>query len=273
MPVLLIFSYSKKIKNVTVTISVSLQPIYKKQKMKTFKLFSLFVAASLSLASVNAQTADEVVNKHIEAIGGAGNWKKVNSVVQTGTMSVQGMNLDVINTIVQLKGSRQDITAMGMANYMIVTPTAGWRFFPIQGQQAPEPITEEELKENQENLDIQGSFLDYKTKGHTVELLGKEEVDGTECYKVKLTSKAGKPTTYFIDTKTYLVLKSTTVAKANGQEAELSTTYSNYQKLPEGITFPMAVSIPFAPGMNLDFAITKVEINKAVDEAIFKPSK
>lgn len=241
--------------------------------MKAFKLFSLFVAGALSVATVKAQTADEIVGKHIDAIGGADNWKKVTSMVQTGSMTVQGANLDVVNTTLHMKGSRQDIVAMGMTNYQIMTPTAGWKFFPVQGQQSPEPITEEEVKEGQESLDLQGNFIDYKTKGHTVEALGKEDVDGTDCFKLKLTTKGGKATTYFLDAKTYLLIKSTTVVKANGQEAELSTTYSNYQKLPEGILVPMSMAIPFAPGMNLDFSIAKIEINKPVDEAIFKPSK
>jgi hypothetical protein len=240
--------------------------------MKTLKLFSLFVATAFSITIAKAQTADEVVNKHIEAIGGVENWKKVTSMVQTGSMSVNGLNLDVVNTAVHLKGTRQDIAAMGMNNYQILTPGAGWKFFPIQQQQAPEPLTEEEVKEGQDGLDLQGNFVDYKTKGHSVEALGKEDVDGTECFKLKLTSKSGKATTYYIDTKSYLVIKSTSVVKANGQEAELSTTYSNYQKLPEGITLPMSVSIPFAPGMNLDLIVSKVEINKTIDEAIFKPA-
>ena len=195
--------------------------------MKTLKLASLFIATALSLSTVKAQTADEIVNKHIEAIGGAENWKKVNSIVLTGTMSVQGMSLDVITTVLHNKGSRQDINAMGMNNYQILTPTAGWSFFPIQGQQAPEPMTADDVKEGQTDLDAQGSLVDYKAKGHTVELIGKEDVDGTECFKLKLALKTGKTETYFIDPKTYYVLKSVSIKKANGQEAEVSTVLSN----------------------------------------------
>ena len=241
--------------------------------MKTLKFLSLFVVAALSLATVKAQTADEIVNKHIEAIGGLENWKKVNSMVLTGTMSVQGMSLDVITTVLHNKGSRQDINAMGMNNYQILTPTAGWSFFPIQGQQAPEAMTADDVKEGQTDLDAQGSLIDYKAKGHTVELIGKEDVDGTECFKLKLALKTGKTETYFIDPKTYYIVKLVSIKKANGQEAEVSTGLSNYQKLPEGIVVAMSVSVPFGPGVNFDYIISKVEVNKAIDEAIFKPAK
>lgn len=241
--------------------------------MKTLRLFALFLTASFSLAAVKAQTADEIINKHIQAIGGLENWKKVSSVIQTGSMTVQGMNLDITMTVLNTKGSRQDINAMGMNNYVIVTPTEGWRFFPIQGQQAPEAMTADDVKESQDGLDAQGALVDYKAKGHSIELLGKEDVDGTECFKLKLNHKGGKTDTYFIDPSTFYLVKSVSIMKANGQEAEVTTGYSNYQKLPEGIVVPMSMNVPLAPGFNVDLTISKVEINKAVDEAIFKPAK
>lgn len=245
----------------------------KKEQMKILKSVSLLLVTAFSFTTIKAQTADEIVTKHVEAIGGTENWKKVNSMIMTGTMSVQGMNLDVITTVLHNKGSRQDVNAMGMNNYQILTPTEGWNFFPIQGQQAPEAMTADDVKDGQSNLDAQGSLVDYKAKGHSVELIGKEEIDGTECHKLKLTLKSGKSETYFIDAKTFYVLRVVSVKKANGQEAELSTTLSNYQKLPEGVVVAMSISVPFGPGVNFDYSISKVEINKAIDEAIFKPAK
>jgi hypothetical protein len=241
--------------------------------MKSVKLFSLFVATAFSFATVKAQTADEVITKHIEAIGGLENWKKVTSLVQTGTMAVQGMNIDVVNTIVHNKGSRQDINIMGMNNYVIITPTAGWSYMPVQQKTEVEPMTEEQVKQGQDALDIQGSLVDYKAKGHAVELLGKEDVDGTECFKLKVTKKDGGVETNFIDPKTYYIVKSTQVKKADGQETEVSYSFSNFTKLPEGIVVPMGMTIPLGPGFNADFTIAKVEVNKAIDESIFKPAK
>lgn len=240
--------------------------------MKAFKLFSLFVAGALSVATVKAQTADEIVNKHIDAVGGTANWKKVTSMVQTGTMALNGMSIDVVNTVVHQKGSRQDITIMGMNNYVIITPTAGWMFMPVQQKTEVEPMTAEQVKGGQDGLELQGNLVDYKAKGNSVELLGKEDVDGTECFKLKLTKKDTSVITYFIDSKSYYVVKTTTVKKADGQESEVSITFSNYQKLPEGIVVPMALVVPLGPGMNADFSIAKVEINKPIDESVFKPA-
>lgn len=233
--------------------------------MKKFFLSILVIA---TVGFTYAQTADEIVNKHIEAIGGTDAWKKVNSMVTTGTLKMQGAEIPISLTVLNGKGSRQDITVMGMPGYQIVTPTQGWKFMPFQGQKEVEPITADDLKEAQDELDVQGSLVDYKTKGHTVELLGTDDVDGVDAFKLKETLKSGKTQTIFIDPKTYYIIRVISKQKANGNEVDVTTNLNNYQKLPEGIMVPLSIGLPFA-----EMVISKVEINKPIDENIFKPSK
>ncbi|MCY7311217.1 MAG: hypothetical protein LH619_10605 [Chitinophagaceae bacterium] len=230
--------------------------------MKRLLFSFLFLAVA---ATAISQTAEEIIAKHIEAIGGAENWKKVNSVKMEGTMQVQGAEVAVTQTILHGKGSRQDISIMGMTGFSIITPAKGWNYMPFQGQATPEAMTAEDLAESQEQLDAQGNLIDYAAKGHTVEYLGKDEVDGTGCYKLKVNKKGGSPETMYIDTKTNYLLRSVTLRKANGQEAEVTTNFSNYEKLPEGIVIPKSITLPFG-----EMIVTKVTINGTVDEAIFK---
>ncbi len=233
--------------------------------MKRF-LLSLIAVASLSFSF--AQNADEIVNKHIEAIGGADAWKKINSIITTGTITVQGAEVEVTQTVLNGKGSRQDLSVMGMNGYSIVTPAQGWNFMPFQGQKTPEPITADDLKEAQEQLDVQGTLIDYKTKGHSIEYLGTEDIDGVETLKLKETLKSGKTQTIFFDPKSHYIVRVISKQKANGKETDVTTNLSNYQKTPEGILIPMSIMLPFG-----ELVISKVEINKAVDENIFKPAK
>src|ERR1035437_5039 len=232
------------------------------------KKFFLSILTIATVGFTYAQTADEIVNKHIEAIGGADAWKNVNSMVTTGTLKVQGAEIAISLTVLNGKGSRQDITFMGMNGYQIVTPTQGWKFMPFQGQKEVEPITADDLKEAQDELDVQGSLVDYKTKGHTVELLGTDDVDGVDAFKLKETLKSGKTQTIFIDPKTYYIIRVISKQKANGNEVDVTTNVSNYQKLPEGIMVPLSIGLPSG-----EMVISKVEINKPIDENIFKPSK
>jgi hypothetical protein len=235
--------------------------------MKFLRIALLGIATSFATFA-QAQTADEIVNKHIDAIGGAANWKKVNSVVQEGTMTVQGsIQVDVKVTALNGKGARTDIAAMGMNGYQIITPGAGWGYMPFGGQTKAEPYTADQVKDGVDELDTQGTLVDYKTKGHNVTLIGKEDVDGVEAHKLQLTLKGGKVQTLFVDPKTFYIIKMVSKQNVNGQEIEQSTTLSNYKKLPEGIVVPMSISTQMG-----ELVINKVEINKPVDETIFKPS-
>ncbi len=226
-------------------------------------ILSLLVLASAF--TVKAQTADEVIAKHIAAIGGADNWKKVNSMKMEGILQVQGAEVNVVVTVLHGKGMRQDISVMGMTGYEIVTPTEGWDFMPFQGQTEPEAKTAEELAEAQDNLDAQGELIDYAAKGHKVELIGKEDVEGTECFKLKVTKKGGSVSTLFFDPKTFYIVQSKSTQKANGQEMEVTTSFSNYEKLPEGIVVAKSLTLPFGE-MNM----SKITVNGPVEESFFK---
>ena len=235
--------------------------------MKLIRTSAIAILAMLVSVFTFAQTAEEIVAKHIEAIGGAAAWKKVNSLYYEGKITVQGAEVNVTLTALNGKGVRQNISFGGMTGYQIVTPTAGWNFMPFQGQAAPEAMTADQLKESADDLDAQGKLIDYKSKGHTVEYLGKDDVEGTECFKLKITSKAGNVETVFIDPKSYYIVRSVAKKTANGQESNVQTDLSNYQKLPEGIVVPF--SIKLSEG---ELVISKAEVNKQVDESTFKPS-
>ena len=233
----------------------------------TKNIISAIAFAFISFSSI-AQTTDEIIAKHIEAIGGKANWDKLVSMRTEGTVKAQGAEIKITNTQVHKKATRTDIALMGMNGYNILTTTEGWSFMPFQGQTKPEPITADELKIGQDELDIMDEFLTYKLLGKKLEDLGKDDVDGTECFKLKLTDKDGQETTLFIDPSNYFIIKETSKIKANGQEMENSSTFSNYKKTDGGIFIPMNIGGGFG-----DMEITKVEINPTIDESIFKLPK
>jgi hypothetical protein len=235
--------------------------------MKALRI-ALLAIVTMSASIVHAQTADEVVTKHIEATGGADAWRKVNSLKTEGMLTVQGnIQIPVVITQLHNKGMRAEFSVMGQNAYQIMTPTAGWNYMPFQGHTKPEPSTADQVKDAEDDLDAQGSLVDYKAKGHSVALIGKEDFEGVEAHKLQLTLKGGKVMTMLIDPKTFYVLKMSSKQNVNGQEVESSFTMANYKKLPEGIVVPMSITRPEG-----EMVITKVTVNGPVDEAIFKPS-
>ncbi|GAO41609.1 hypothetical protein [Flavihumibacter petaseus] len=238
--------------------------------MKAVKL-AFLAAAILGSISSSGQTADELVDKYLNAIGGKENLKKINSFISTGSMQVQGADVTIVSTVLQAKGNRQDIMVMGMNGYTIVTPTAGWTFMPWTGQTAAEEMPKETVAQGGDQIDAQGPLVDYKSKGHTVEFAGREDVNGVSCYKLKINYKGGKQDTWYLDPTTYYLLKSVTRLKVNGTDMEQTTTFSNYQKQADGYVVPMSINVPLGMGINADLTLSKVEYNKPVDESVFKP--
>ena len=229
----------------------------------------LFIFASFITLGLNAQTVDEIIGKHIEALGGKEKLESLKTVKMEANLSVQGMDIPVVITRVHNTGQRVDITAMGMSGYVITTPTAGWQFMPFMGQTAAEALPEDAVKESADEFDLHGSLLNYKEKGNTVELVGKEAVDGTECFKVKLTTKLGKTRTLFIDPKNYYLIRLVQKANVMGQEQEVTVNYGDFKKTEDGYVFAHSIGGAFGQG---DMVVTKIEVNKPVDEKLFKPS-
>ncbi|MDP3392233.1 hypothetical protein [Sediminibacterium sp.] len=230
--------------------------------MKKILLSVLVVVAAI--ASLSAQTADEVINKYVTAIGGAEKWSKIQSLKVEGQIEVQGVAIPFTMQAVHMKGMRVDAEFQGNVIIDITTPTKGWSQNPLMGKSSLEAITADELKSKLDELDVQDEFVNYKEKGSTVEFLGKEEEEGTSYNKVKLTTKNGNEKTYYFDLVTNLIYKEESTIKQQGQEMKQAVKYLDYKTLENGI------KMAFKSDMGMMMMVTnKVTINPTIDEAIF----
>jgi hypothetical protein len=239
------------------------------------KAFSIALVALTTIGTVavsQAQTADEIIAKHINAIGGKEKLAQINSIYQESSIEVMGNEATSTTTIVNGKAFKNEVNFGGQKIVQCITDKGGWSINPLTGQNTAEPMPEEQVKALQEQIDIGGPLLNYATKGHKVELIGKEEVNGVNAYKVKVTTANKVESVYFIDPATYYVLKSVTKTNMNGQDIETSILYSNYQKTDFGYVLPYSTEMNLPQGFTIKSTTKKVEINKPVDENIFKAS-
>lgn len=233
--------------------------------MKKLFIPVLMVASLIGSSFIaNAQSADEIVDKYIAAIGGKDNWKKVKSMKVEGAIQVQGIEIPYTVNAVHMKGNRMQGEFQGNVFIEITTPDKGWSQNPMMGKATLQPMTEDELKTKVDDLDIQSPFIDYKEKGSSIESLGKDEEDGNEYYKIKLTTKNKNETTYFFDTKTFLVYKQETILKQQGQELKMAVKSLDYQTVDGGIKVPFKVD----QGQMI-MATKKVTVNPTIDEKLF----
>ncbi len=229
------------------------------------KVFLSLAVIFSAVFTLTAQTADEVVAKYITAIGGAEKWSKIQSLKVEGQIEVQGIAIPFTMQGVHMKGNRVDAEFQGNKIIDITTPTKGWSQNPLSGKMTLGPIPDEELKSKVDDLDLQDAFVDYKGKGSTIEFLGKDEEDGNEYFKIKITTKNGNEKTYFFDTKTYLAYKVESMTKQQGQDVKTSVKLLDYQMIDFGI------KMSFKSDMGQMMMVTKkVTVNPTIDETIFK---
>lgn len=242
---------------------------YKNKYMKTLRNSSVFVlAAVLACTNLQAQTADEIVSKHIAAIGGKAAVDAVKSLYIESNVEVMGTDAPSTTWIVSGKGYKNEVMFNGSKIQQCVTDKGGWMVNPMMGQTSAVAIPDEQLKTLKGQINVGGPLYDYAGKGNKIELLGTDSAD----YKVKLTSTAGLIITFFINQKTYLIDKTVSTASIQGQDMETTVLFSDYRKLDGGyvLNFGQQVSLPM---YTLNITHKKVEVNKPVDPAIFDMPK
>ncbi|MCF0054094.1 outer membrane lipoprotein-sorting protein [Dyadobacter sp. LJ53] len=234
--------------------------------MKTTKLFVAFAAALISAGSY-AQTVDEIVDKHVAALGGMDKIKAVNTVITERSLAVQGMEIPTKTVLVVGKSLRNESTVMGNSMVQVVDDSKGWMIRPTQmgGTGEPEDMPADQLKQQIASLDPFGGLVNYKEKGNKVELVGKEKLDKKDVYHLKVTSKEGTTMDEYLDAETYLV--SRVKVDMNGQSGEIDL--SDYKEV-EGVKFPNTMDITNAQMGTMSFITSKVSVNTPVDSAIFK---
>ncbi|MBO9731609.1 MAG: hypothetical protein J7623_23410 [Chitinophaga sp.] len=234
--------------------------------MTRIKFFTLLAALLIAGVATYAQTVDEIIAKNIVAMGGQAKLKEIKSQYIEGNMEVQGMTVPIKRWVKQDEAMRLEFAVQGTDNIQVVTRTGGWSLMPVMMQTTPQDLDPQMQKLLQTQLDVRGELYDYKAKGKKIELLGKEPVDGTTAYKLKVTSAEGLEGTAFLDANTYLLIKTINKVNIQGQDAEITVTMSDYKKTPEGLAYPGTTEQ--SPG-GVKINITKIETNGTVADTLF----
>ena len=152
----------------------------------------LAVVALLGPPTVAAQTLDEIVARHVAARGGREALAAVRTVRMTGR-AIAGPGRDAIvrREIARPGRIRTEFVFQGTTGVYAWDGSAGWRVSPLDGGFEPEPLPAEDAAAAVEQTDIEGPLVDWKAKGHAVELVGKEALPGGPAYRLKVTLKSG----------------------------------------------------------------------------------
>jgi hypothetical protein len=231
----------------------------------------------LSVFFTHAQTAEEIINKHLDAVGGK---KKITSIESVKKVFQTDNEITGSGSIVMVEGvgARSESKGLFGTSIQIVNKKKGWSVVqtPLDDKAEVKELSETDrsLAFPGINLDLDEmfhwdnlmSYVRYSSlKYYTMTLLGKENVAGKECFKLKIKYDL-KTETWWVDGSTWYL-----VQRELGSGADATTIrYSDLKKNSDGLTLAYKEEIIGKEGKVLvTSTISEFETNFKVDKSIF----
>jgi outer membrane lipoprotein-sorting protein len=229
------------------------------------------LAALLSPVAAPAQTVDEIVAQHVAARGGREALAALRTVRMTGHAN-EGPGRDAIvrREIARPGRIRTELVFQGTTGIYAWDGTAGWRVSPLDGSLEAQVIPADEAQGTAEQADIEGPLVDWKAKGHRLELVGTSTLPGGPAHELKLTLKSGAERRVFVDAATGYVVRMESTRRVRGHDLVQETVFGDYRKVG-GIAFAHSIETGVrGRPRRLRITVESVEINPRLDDSRFK---
>lgn len=233
-------------------------------------LRALAVAAlSAALAApAAAQTADEIVAKCIEARGGIDAIKAVRSVRMTGRIRVGESEMPIVVEIKRGAGLRTEITFPDARAVQAFDGRRAWGIAP--GSTQPELLPEEAGKQMAQQANFEGALVDYRAKGHRVELAGSEKGASGTLHRLRVTLEGGDVDQYLIDGESWLTVRVESKRGPAGDRVETETAIGSYAEAG-GWKWPRLLENSVKGRTEKQtIRFDKVDVNPLIDDSRFK---
>ncbi|MBX7045628.1 MAG: outer membrane lipoprotein-sorting protein [Ignavibacteria bacterium] len=224
------------------------------KKIYTLIFWSLIFSFQFSSLYSQTLTSDEIVNKYINAIGGADELKKIKQFCFTGKAVLMG----------HVEGSitfYEDSDAKCMFSLISGEGFNVKSYFDMnKGWTMQNDVKEEATPEQMEKLKItveDGTLFylgDFQSRGIKTELLGEEKIDKNDCYKIKFTRNGKEKNVQYIDKKTFLAVR---IESVSSKGNPIVLNYSDYKEVP-GTNYKLPYSFERGP---MKGTIDKYELN------------
>jgi len=239
-------------------------------------LLALLVAAAAcsitpAATAKHPPTVEEIVARHVAARGGIGRIGAIKSLRESGRITAGPNRTALVTRELKRPGrSRIQFTLQGVTSVYVSDGLRGWRISPFDGDTEPRPLPEEAVSEAVEQADIEGPLVDWKAKGHQVEIAGREPVGGRDAYKLKLTLRSGAVRYEYLDVKSLVRLRSDSTRMVRGRPVQIQTTFGDYKKTG-GVLFPRSIEVTVAGRpQRVRITVEKIEIDPPLSDTIFE---
>ena len=223
-----------------------------------------------------AQTADEIIEKSIAAMGGRAAFDKIKTRSTTGTITLMTPAGEIPGSIEILNARpnkartliKADLSAFGAGPLTVDQRFDGQNGYVIDTLQGNRDITGNQL-DNQRNTGFPHTFLNYKERGYNVKVQGKEKVGSAEAYVLVFEPAKGSTIRQFIDAQSMLPLKFVLTVNVPqvGADVEQTSTLEDYREV-DGVKLPFKLTSSSSL-QSFSITIDKVAHNVEVDEKLF----
>ena len=232
-------------------------------------LLSVASAVLLSAMAVHGQTVDDIIAKNIQAHGGMEKVKSVQTIHMSGKFDAGSFRAGFMQENKRPDKVREEQIIQGLAAVQAYDGKVGWQVNPFGGRRDAELLSQDDLKGLVIDADIDGPLVEYQQKGHKAELVGHDSVEGTDCYKIKLSLKNGDVRLYFLDADSFLELKIETQSNIRGTVQYSETYFGDYEEV-KGLYYPFAFEGGAKGDTNrVKYSVDKIEINVPISDSVF----
>lgn len=230
----------------------------------------LAAAALLVPTGSSAQTVDEIVARYVAARGGREALQAVKTLRMTGrAVAGSGREAIVRREIARPGRIRTEFEFQGTTGVYVWDGSKGWQVSPLDGRFEPEPLSEEAAALSAEQADFEGPLVDWKAKGHRIELVGSATLPGGKAHELKVTLKSGVVRRVFVDATSGLMVKTESTRRLRGHDTTFEATYGDYRETG-GVRFPRSIEIGARDRpQRLRISVLNVELNPKLDDARF----
>ncbi len=235
-----------------------------KKKVSLFLIFLLIVGLAYSI------TLQEILKKNYEARGGLDKLKGIKTLYLEGKMVNTQQNAEMpIKMWYKIPNKmRFEIEMMGKKIVQAYDGEKAWWIMPFLGPE-PKLMPEEQAKSFKDQLNSFSPLVDYEKRGIKIEYVGKDDLEGTEVYKLKLTYKSGKVAYYYLDADSGIELMSEAFVSRGGEERKVQSIFSDYKEV-NGVYFPFTIETKSGDMTAGSMTFSKILVNKDFPDSIFE---
>lgn len=226
--------------------------------------------------ALHAQTVDDIIAANLRSKGGLEKIKATTTVRMTGSVVARDMaGREVTGTLTMVAKRpnlmRRDAEINGQR---VVNAFDGSALWTAVGDGPPHQVPSTQNAYSRQDAEFDSVFVDYKEKGHKIDLVGKETLDGAPVYHLKVTKKGGPPQDYYLDVETGLEKKISVTGRApDGSQIVNVTEFSDYRSV-DGSMVPFLSKQRQNGTVIATTTLDKVEFNVPIDDAFFRmPAK